>query len=179
MQLTEKQSGVLKGMILGIFVALGVVSLGSYLNPFGYQESLNLVHKLKVAMISCIVPTLFLAIAIGRLAKHRFQTPEDIDGEGLSGGTAQARILQSLLQNTVEQTLLASLVYCAWAAVMPGNFLSAVPLAAMAFGLGRLLFFTGYKKGAASRAIGFALTFYPTIVMLIGIIGTLIWQKVG
>ncbi len=177
MQLTEKQYGVLKGMILGMCTALGIVGFGSYLNPFGYQESLSLTGKLNVVALSCIIPALFLAIAVGRLAKHRFFTPEDIDGGGLSGGSEESRVLQSLLQNTVEQTLLALPVYWAWSAVMPATFLSTVPLAALAFGLGRILFFTGYKKGAPSRALGFTLSFYPTVIMLFGIIGTLLCRQ--
>lgn len=177
MQLAEKQYGVIKGMMLGMCIALGVVGLGSYLNPFGYPESLSLTSKLNVVALSCIIPALFLAIAIGRLAKHRFFTPEDIDGGGLPGGSEESRLLQSLLQNTVEQALLASPVYWAWSAVMPAAFLSTVPLAALTFGLGRILFFTGYKKGAPSRAFGFTLSFYPTVIMLFGIIGALIWRQ--
>lgn len=179
MPLTEKQIGVLKGIILGAFTAVCIVGLGSYFNPFGYQEPLNSIDKLNVAILSCIIPAVFLAASIGRLAKHRFFTPEDIDGGGLSNGSPQAALLQSLLQNTFEQSLLASLVYCAWSVVMPVTSLSVVPIAALAFGLGRILFFAGYKKGASSRAIGFTLSFYPAIIMLATIIGTLIWQQVS
>lgn len=179
MPLTDKQTGVMRGMLLGMSVALGIVGFGSHLNPFAYPASLTLSDKFSVAFSSCTIPLLFLAIAIGRLAKHRFLTPADIDGGGLSVGSEQARVLQSLLQNTVEQTLFASLVYCAWAAVMPATFLSTVPIAALAFALGRILFFAGYKKGAPSRAIGFTLSFYPSMVMLLAVITTLIWRQVG
>lgn len=179
MSLTQKQFGVLKGMILGASIALGIVGLGSYLNPFSYQESLNHIDKFSVAVLWCLIPTVFLAASIGRLAKHRFFSPEDIDGGGLSDGTEQAKLLQSLLQNTIEQTLLASLVYCAWSVVMPATWLSVVPISALAFGLGRILFFMGYDKGAPSRAIGFTLSFYPSITMLIVMIGTLLLQQVS
>jgi hypothetical protein len=175
MSLTEKQVGVLKGMIVGASISVCIVIFGSYLNPFGYSESLNVIGRLGIAVSSCVIPTVFLGASIGRLAKHRFFTPEDIDGGGLSTGTQQANILQSLLQNTFEQTLLATLVYSAWSIVMPATWLSVVPIAALSFGVGRLLFFRGYKGGAASRAIGFTLSFYPSIIMLIGIVGFLIW----
>ena len=62
---------------------------------------------------------------------------------------------------------------------MPATFMSTVPLAALAFGLGRVLFFVGYNKGASSRAIGLTLSFYPTMVMLVGIVGTQIWLMVS
>ncbi|MFA7555425.1 MAG: MAPEG family protein [Spongiibacteraceae bacterium] len=179
MRLTEKQNAVLKRMIFGMLIALSIVVMSSYLNPFGYRESISLTNKLNVLALSAIIPILLLAIAIGRVARHRFFTAEDIDGGGLSIGSEQAKVLQSQLQNTVEQTVLASLVYYAWSIIMPATFLSTIPIAALAFGLGRILFFAGYKKGAPSRAIGFTLSFYPTIVMIIGMIGTLIWRQVS
>ncbi|PID45010.1 MAG: hypothetical protein CSB47_10210 [Proteobacteria bacterium] len=180
MKLTEKQSGVLRGMLLGASITLCIIGLGSYLNPFGYTNSLNFIDKLTVAILWCLIPATFLAISIGRLAKHRFFTPEDIDGGGLSGNdTKQASLLQTLLQNTLEQTLLASLVYCAWSIVMPSTWLSVVPISAIAFGLGRILFFIGYKKGAPSRALGFTLSFYPSIAMLVIVIGNVLWQHIS
>lgn len=179
MPLTAKQIDVVKGMATGASIALCIVLLGSYLNPFGYSGSLSSIDRLGIAIISCVIPAAFLGVSIGRLAKHRFFTPEDIDGGGLSKGTEQTNLLQALLQNTFEQTLFATLVYCAWSIVMPATWLSAVPLAALTFGLGRILFFKGYKSGAAARALGFTLSFYPSIMMLVGIVGVLMWRLVS
>ncbi len=85
MSLTEKQFGVLKRIIVGLSIALCIVGLGSYMNPFGYNETFEPINKLHIAILCCLVPTFFLAVSIGRLAKHRFLTPEDIDGGGLLG----------------------------------------------------------------------------------------------
>ena len=179
MPLTKKQIGVLKGMIIGASLSISLVGLGSYLNPFDYSSTLSVIEKLQVAIIWGLIPTLFLAISIGRVAKHRFFSPEDIDGSALSTGTPQVLVLQSLLQNTFEQTLLAFLTYCAWAVIMPATCLSVIPLAALTFGLGRILFFTGYKNGAPARAIGFTLSFYPSLCMLFSLIGALAWQQIS
>jgi hypothetical protein len=178
MPLSKKQRGVLRGMLLGMSTTLAIVLLGAALNPFGYDESLVVVDRLCIAILSAVIPAIFLAASIGRLAKHRFFTPEDIDGGGLSNATEQARILQSLLQNTLEQALLAFMVYCAWSVLMPATWLSVVPMAAIAFGLGRILFFAGYKNGAPARAIGFTLSFYPSLVMLIAIVGVIFWRHI-
>jgi len=51
--------------------------------------------------------------------------------------------------------------------VAPAPFLPVVPAAAVMFLVGRVSFFAGYAKGAPSRAYGFALTFYPTVVLLV------------
>ncbi len=119
---------------------------------------------LTLAFFLLVIPYL---ISIGLLAKHRFFTPADIDGSGLTTGTSKAKILQARLQNTLEQFVLATIVYCGWFAFMPLSSIMTIPLASAAFFIGRLLFFMNYEKGAGSRAFGFALTFYPTVVMII------------
>ena len=176
MKLTDKQSGVLKGVAFGLLMAIAIIVMGAWLNPFSFDENLNKMERLSIALQCSLIPTLFLAISVGRLAKHRFFTPEDIDGGGLSNGSDEAKVLQSLLQNTLEQFALAFAIYLSWSIMMPANWLSVVPLAAIAFGIGRVMFFIGYKHGAPSRAIGFTLAFYPSLMMMTCIIGRLIWQ---
>jgi uncharacterized membrane protein YecN with MAPEG domain len=177
--LSDKQRGVLVGMAAGAVVALALVILGVTLNPLGYPGEVATRARLELAAAAMLVPASFVAVSIARLAKHRFFSPADIDGGGLSEGTARARVLQSLLQNTLEQAVLATLVYAAWSLLAPGSWLSAVPLCAIAFALGRVLFFVGYAKGAPSRAFGFTLTFYPTLVMLACVLGRWIGLLLG
>jgi len=80
------------------------------------------------------------------------------------------------LQNTLEQSCLAVPVYIATAIVAPATVLSVVPAAAAMFFVGRLLFFAGYANGAPSRAYGFALTFYPTVLLLLLLVAVGVWQ---
>ena len=76
------------------------------------------------------------------------------------------KILQSILQNTLEQSVLAVFVHSIWVVVMPVSWATAVLAAAIMFFAGRALFTFSYEKGAPSRAIGFVLTFYPSVLML-------------
>jgi hypothetical protein len=108
-----------------------------------------------------------LFICIARLAKHRFNTPQDIQGGALTEGSERAKLLQSLLQNTLEQAVLALPIYFAASIFFPSGLLPLVVAAAFLFVVGRLLFFRGYAGGAASRAVGFGLTFYPTLALLV------------
>jgi uncharacterized membrane protein YecN with MAPEG domain len=176
---TQKQVGVLTRIIVGAIIAIAIVACGSFFNPFSLDSSLSVAERLSLAIQYLLLPALFLVLSIGRLAKHRFFTPEDIDGGGFSDDSEQARSLQSLLQNTLEQFCIASSIYLAWAVVMPGQTLSVVPLSAIAFSVGRVLFFTGLKGGAPSRALGFALTFYPSVAMLISMLGYLFWLEIS
>jgi hypothetical protein len=165
--MTDKQTGVLKGVVAGLgitLVALGLAIAGM-LSPL--MPGTRPPHALAwdTLVMAC------LAINIGLLARHRFFTPDDIDGGGLKAGTATAHLLQSMLQNTLEQSVLALGVHATWASVMPQAWQAAVPAAVMLFVIGRVLFWRGYAHGAPGRALGFALTFYPQVVMLVVIMG--------
>ena len=167
MKLDTRQQYVLRGMALGAVTAVALVCVGVVWNPFGYVDDLAPSERLTAFGRSSLILAVCLAVSVGRLAKHRFFTSEDIDGGGHGPGSARATLLQALLQNTLEQAVLGALVHAAWAVTMPGSWLSVVPLAAIAFGVGRILFFAGYARGAPARALGFTLTFYPTVVMLV------------
>jgi hypothetical protein len=106
-----------------------------------------------------------LLLSVGRLAGHRFFTPEDIDGGGMSGNTPRAALLQALIQNTLEQTVLAIIAWGAWLWLGPPDRGGLVIVFALAFAVGRLLFFAGYSRGAPFRALGFTLCFYPTVAL--------------
>lgn len=165
MAISPAQRGVLSGMggALAIIAAAGALTL--WLQPF---SSAILEQRLQLLALCALAPAATLAFCIARLANHRFTTPADIDGSGLTTGTAQARTLQALLQNTLEQVALAMPVYPAWVLLAPGRFTGLIATAALLFLLGRILFFRGYAKGAPSRALGFALTFYPTALLMAG-----------
>ena len=62
---------------------------------------------------------------------------------------------------------------------MPVNALSAPVVCSAMFVVGRLLYFTTYKNGAPARALGFTLTFYPTVILVVTLSVTLIWQKLS
>ena len=76
-------------------------------------------------------------------------------------------MLQSLLHKRLEQLSMALVVYLAWAIIMPPTTMAVIVFAAMAFAIGRILFFSGYVNGAPSRALDFTLSFYPSVLMLV------------
>ena len=166
-------------MILGLTSTLLALALAIVAAPSALLPDDNAVSAIVRALQWDILLVLWLAANIAMLARHRFFTPADIDGGGLSDGTPTAKVLQSVLQNTLEQMILALSAHLIWAATMPWRWQAAVPAAAMLFFLGRALFWRGYARGAPARALGFALTFYPTIVMLIVAVGHLVWGLVA
>ncbi len=171
MELSVKQSGVIKGMAAAMLTSILVIWVSIVLDPLNYSQISQVSERLSVLGLALILPTFFLIASIGRLAKFRFFSPEDIDGSGLTSGTNEANVLQSLLQNTLEQLVITFGVYTAWCLLMPSSWLSVVPLCSILFAVGRACFFKGYNKGAPARAFGFALTFYSTVVLFLVLVG--------
>ncbi len=176
MALSEAQRGVLRGMLIAVAVTLVVIPGAtlwppSFLMPLpAFEQRLAATLRWDILVLICLV------LAIGLLARHRFFTPADIDGSGLTAGTDRARVLQALLQNTLEQSVIAVLAHLLWTAATPAGWFAAVPAAAVLFVVGRIGFALGYRGGAPARAFGFALTFYPT-VLLTAVAGA--WLAVG
>ena len=173
---TVKQHGVVSGIIIGVTVTM-VVILGAILaGPNALSPEATSGERIAFALSTDAIIALWLAISIALLARHRFYSPDDIDGSGLTDGTETANILQATLQNTLEQTVLAVLVHLSWAILLPVSWISAIPAAVVLFLCGRMLFVRGYRGGAPTRAFGFALTYCPSVLMLIFVVGALVWN---
>ena len=138
MALTVKQRGVLKGIIVGATMTFVVIVGAIVARPVVLSPEATVGERLSFALSADAFIALWLAISIGVLARHRFFTPEDIDGGGLAPGSETANILQATLQNTLEQTVLAVVVHLTWAILMPESWLSAIPAAVVLFLCGRL-----------------------------------------
>jgi hypothetical protein len=165
--LTNKQRVVIASAAVGLVASFAMLYVGTHYALNNAVGAFSLHVRLNACAQALLIPTVFLLISIGRLASHRFFTPADIDGNPSHPDTPQAIELQRVLQNTLEQTVLAATAYVIWALVAPDAWLLTLPLAASLFALGRVLFFIGHSKGAVGRALGFTLTFYPTVVLLI------------
>lgn len=176
MPLDHIQSGVARGMAAAVAIAVGVSAIACVLQWPHLSDAASIASRLKLAALAALAPASALFVCIARLAKHRFSTPQDIQGSALTEGTERARLLQALLQNTLEQTVLAIPVYLAAALVFPARLLSLIAAAAALFLVGRGLFFRGYASGAPFRAIGFGLTFYPSVALLLSAIAVGVWQ---
>ena len=160
--LRNKRLGVAAGMAGGL-----AATLLALFWPGLPRGETDLAGRLSTWVACDLVAAGWLAVAVARLAAHRFFSGADIDA-ALAPGTPRARILQSLVQNTLEQAVLAMIAYGAW--LLPTDPMAPSATAWLAvgcFSAGRLLFILGYARGAAWRAFGFALTFYPTVGLIL------------
>ncbi|MGR3759812.1 MAPEG family protein [Roseobacteraceae bacterium NS-SX3] len=149
----RRRAQILTGMGGGLIWAVALTGLPQWMGlPY-----LPAPFALPLAFIA---PGLVLALIIGRLAQRRFFDDAIIDGEPFAPGSG-AEIDQRVLTNTVEQLVLA-LALWPFAAVTLGG---AVAIAlGLGFALMRLLFWLGYHLSPPLRGLGFAGTFYPTVV---------------
>jgi hypothetical protein len=123
-------------------------------------------ERLGAALRADALVLLWLAAAIGNVARLRFFSADDISGAAGGPDGPAVRRANGLLRNTAEQVLLATGAHLALAASLE----RPVPLVAMLVALfcaGRALFWWGHARGAAARALGFGLTFYPSVLALL------------
>lgn len=114
------------------------------------------------------IPGFCLITGIAAMAMQRIES-----GHGISGTrTPQWHSMEINLrfnQNTLEQTVLASIAWLGLGLQLPLENVSLVGVFAFYFAVGRALFWIGYlQSNAEMRAPGFALTFLPTV-------GSYIW----
>jgi hypothetical protein len=174
MAFTRAQAGVAAGMAAGFAATLAAL-VWPDLPAVPATAEQRLALRLAASGSGCQ----WLAIGVALLARHRFVSPGDIGGGGLAEGSSTARLLQSLIQNTLEQVVLAIPAWGAWLWLAPPGRRGLVILCAGLFSLGRLLFFLGYRHGAPARALGFTLTFYPTVGLYLFLLPRALGELLG
>ena len=154
--LQRKRAKILVGMGLGALWGFVLVMAPEWLG-FGYLPA-------PIALPGAFIgPGLFLVAVIGWLAQRRFFDDAIIDGEPFAVGSLE-EIAQRVLTNTVEQLVLALAIWPLVAISLGGAV--AISLG-IGFTLMRVLFWIGYLMSPPLRALGFAGTFYPTLVAAI------------
>ena len=166
MALTPKQQAVVRSAPLAVII-VAAAAMVSRVIPSAALPVDQPAARMAWALPWTVLPLLALMVSIMRVANHRFSTPEDIDGSGLTIGTPRVQLLRAILQNTLEQSVLAVGGYLIGSVTLPQGWLRVIPTAALLFVIGRILFAAGYARGAGGRAMGFGLTAYPTFALLV------------
>lgn len=156
-------------MVLGLSLAGLVMWLGGQHGYLDHETEIGLEGRLRLIAMLVIVPGIFVAYCVARLAAQRFFNSQDMDCLPGTTQSEQASTHQRILQNTLEQSFLAICAYLSWAMLASPASLSVLPAAAFLFAIGRMLFIVGYRRGATGRSLGFALTFYPTVLLFVGL----------
>ncbi len=156
--LSDEQRGVGFGMAFGC-LAVTAIWIAAWFIP---EQTASLGARCWLLAASLLGPALSFAAGIIFIARHRFFHEGAINGQNPVQDLSLARA-RAYLANTVEQALLAALVYPALAFGLSPNCIAALPLCSIAFVVGRVGFAIGVGRPARHRAFGFALTFYSTM----------------
>ena len=159
-----EQRRIVIGASLALLVTI-LVLVGGYLfvaMPLHVADGVG--NRLVFAFRVDIVPLLWLLAAIVNVGNRRFLSRDDIQGAGFYPPSERLAIPVAILQNTLEQTVLAIGAHLVLATLLIGEELIILPLLALLFCIGRAVFWAGYGSGAGQRAFGFALTFFPTVI---------------
>ena len=105
MTFTRKQRGVARGMAIAATCTVVAIAGSAAWQPAALLPGDNTVARIAFAFEWALLPALCLLVAIGRLARHHFFTPEDIDGGGLSSGTPKAHVLQAIPKVQIQQVI--------------------------------------------------------------------------
>jgi len=161
----RKQILVALGMAAAVAILLLFWSrLGEL--PLPLPDGDDQAARLAFAAHWLLLPGLALFAGIAVIANQRFFTADAIDG----ARSSQNRLIEIALrynQNTLEQTVLAAIAWMGLALTLSHDMLKLIPAMAIAFLVGRALFFIGYLIAPAARALGVGLSAYPTFAALI------------
>lgn len=157
-----EQGRVAAGMGAAIATSLSVPVLLAWVHPFNLPDLSEPTARLAYAVrwegpvLAC------LGLAVANVARLRFFSAADIGGSAGSAVSPEVGRARAVLQNTLEQAVFAFGSHCALAVQVSPRWAPVLPGLVGLFCTGRALFWLGYRHGAAARAFGFGLTFYPS-----------------
>ncbi|MBX3562642.1 MAG: MAPEG family protein [Sphingomonas sp.] len=166
MALDAEQRGILRQSALAILAA-GFAMIAGYLwlpgEPLGVTESPGSGDRIAFALKWDLPVFLWLAGCLRAVASGRFREPADRKGSAYGEPTPGLAVRIAILQNTLEQTVLAVGSHLLLAAVLRGAELVLIPVSVAVYLVGRAAFAIAYRHGAVARAFGMALTATPII----------------
>ncbi|TPG20879.1 MAPEG family protein [Sphingomonas koreensis] len=160
----REQRLVALAMALALAITVAALAVAIEIDRHGAPPAFA--DRLRAMLRGELLVVVWLAAAIANVARLRFFSPIDIAGSSAGDASPPVRQAGAILQNTLEQVVLALAAHLLLVATLDRSIAVLQVLVGL-FCVGRLLFWIGYSRGAAGRALGFALTFYPSIAALL------------
>ena len=172
--LTPQQKDVRVGMIAGaVFCVVWVWTGHAFMDidlPLWVTTGDRMAYVAKCEIFAAL--PLLLGVMV--VAGQRFFSDQAIEGQ--TEGLADAITINlRYIQNSLEQLVLLVMTHMAYAATAGSGDMKIIPILVSLFIVGRVCFWLGYHQSPLSRAFGFAVTFYPSVVMM----GLTLWRIGG
>ena len=159
-----EQRRVATGMTIGFFVSL--TAMIAAISADRAHGILSLQDRLPAFARAEFFVVIWLVAMIANVARMRFFSVDDIAGSSSTFESQRVEDARAVLQNTLEQVVLGVACHALLLISVPNSTYLVAVLAAL-FSVGRLFFWIGHSRGAAARSLGFALTFYPSLLCLV------------
>lgn len=140
-------------------------------------RQIDTAERLAYAAKWCLVPGFALMLGIMMQANHRFFSPGINPLEGWPKHAEDDKWLVlwgRYTQNTLEQGVLFVIGVMAYSTITFQYWLKVIPIMAVLFAAGRILFIIGYAVRPTWRWTGFAMTFFP-LIGLYGLTAYMFW----
>ena len=152
--------------IIRLYGALGFIFVITVMLPSWFflinNKSTNSTISI-VASIMCYPAILLIALVLN-IGMRRFAGDENIRDGGRSN---LLKVHQSLLSNTMEQTLIFLLFMVFFSFALPIQHIYMIYVTTFLFIIGRVAFIIGYLVFPIYRAFGFAVTMLPCVVLFL------------
>jgi uncharacterized membrane protein YecN with MAPEG domain len=148
-----------------LVVTVSAFAAGYFLLGRMVEFPATLAERLAFAIQASAFVLVWVLIAVAMVSTARRRSPADIGGSAAGPPSPAVAVRSAFLQNTLEQALLATGGYLALATLVGGDGLAVVAVSVVLFAIGRVLFYRGYPRGAAGRALGMTLTMTPTLLI--------------
>ncbi|MFG1423108.1 MAPEG family protein [Roseixanthobacter liquoris] len=161
MGFSSDQMGIVQGSAAALILAAAVVAAGYIWLPpgvLGLNPAMDFGGRIAFTLKANILMFVWLAGCVGAVSRGRFYSPADIRGSAFGSPSPAIAVRAAVLQNSLEQTVLAFAAHLTLATLLRGPELVLIPLLVAVFLVGRVAFAFGYAKGASGRAFGMALT---------------------
>ncbi len=163
----RKRGQILIGMVAGLIWSAAILwGAATYVN-------LPIFSLIPTIMTAFLAPGIVFLLMVGRLAQRRFFDDGAVDGDAFHQG-GPTEIDRRVLQNTLEQLVLGLCIWPAAAVILAENGPGVIAVLGLNFAFARVLFWVGYHLSPPLRAFGFAASFYPTILVTLWTVWSLV-----
>lgn len=166
MTFSAEQRAIAVRSALAVFITLAATAAAwLWLPPalLGAAPDMETADRLAYALKVDLLVLLWLAACLRAVASIRFRSDADRPGSAYGGPSPRLAVPAAVLQNSLEQTVLAVGAHLVLATVLRGEEMIVLPVLVALYLIGRMLFALGYARGAAARAFGMALTGASTL----------------
>ena len=148
-----------KQIALG-FIVLAILALGLWSLIPNHQPG----NRVEYTLSWLAVFSIPLFLGIHPILFRRYNSADLIKGYNAS---ESIRFEQAYLSNTVEQTAVNVLTVVTLGMVAPLGLIKLVPIQAIIYVIGRVLFYFSYRANSMKRFVGFVLGYYVAVGSLL------------